>query len=336
VTQFTNQQPATSDTLGNATFTLPVPPQGEVLTGAMQVATAPAGAVFHATAADTDWGQWQGPALHSPVQTNPQVPIKVTATGLLPLTAYNLSFTTTVHASGTEPSVWPASTLTSPFVSQTLQGQINFSLASGGGFTNFGPYPTQGFASLRLTIPTVAGTVIGFIFWQDSTGANVATRSFVVNGPDSTTAFQTPHLGDFVVVNLTNSTGSPASGAIELAQTTETAAAFAGTDFDQVITTVNAGTNSDVLVPFTTFGGPAWIFINPGAATTWVARLDAVNAAGTRDQIGRWTDADLHGGSSIRENLIVPARPLVLNFNNTGGVNATTVVALVFDLWRVG
>lgn len=335
MTQFTEKQQATSDATGAISFTMTTAPPGLVLTGSISIPQAPSGAFFHCTAADDDWGTWAGPALHNPVQSNAQIPLAVTGTGLLPNTNYVCVFAGTQQSSGMEPAVWPTTTLTTPYSSVTLQPSQLFSFAGALSFFTFGPYPTQGFASLRLNVgsPIVAGQLLVDIRWTDADGNIVGERKAVVNEV-AQLSIQTPHLSDFVTVLVTSST--TLTSVIEVAQTTETAAAFAGNETQFGTQAVGGGATATLLAINMLFAGPAYFFLNPGGAATFTSHIYAKDSGGVLNQLCRFDQNDVTGSKVIKLNLIIPPWPILVDYTNGDAGSHTPVAALVMDGWRVG
>lgn len=342
MTQNTKPTQATSDANGKATFRFEPPPQGWVLTGSLSIPTAPSGATFQATAADVFWGAWSGPAQHSPVQINEAVPLIVQAAGLLPNTVYVAMLTGTQQPAGTEPAVWPSTTLTTPFVAQTLQ---DANVTIGASQTQqFGPFPTQGFSSLRLTInnPDNTLTYQVALTWSDLAGNTSGDQTFLIGGNQGSIAqLQQPHKGDFVTVQIVNNGGHAGAPFVYLANTTETAAYWVGDAFTEgdawESIPVGAGATSTLLTPSHIFGGPAQLFINAGGAATWHATIHATLLTGVDAQLYRFQNTDpafTSGEGTVP--LIVPAAPIHVDFTNATGGPVTPVLGLYFDAWRVG
>jgi hypothetical protein len=237
--------------------------------------------------------------------------------------------------------VWPVTSLTTPFATSTLQdGNVTIPAS---GVATFGPYPTQGFASLRITANN-PDNLLQFniaVTWADAKGNTSGDQEFALAGFQGSIAqTEQPHKGDFVTIQVQNAGGHSGSPFVYLANTTELAAYWVGDSFSEGTVweslPVPAGATSTLLTPSHIYGGPATMFINPGGAATWSARLFALLLTGTSAQIYRWSNADIATGANVIENVIVPPAPLHLDFTNGTGGSVTPVVGLYCDTWRAG
>lgn len=343
MTQFTEKQPAKSDATGAISFTMTTAPPGLVFTGSLSIPSAPSGAFFHCTAADDDWGTWAGPALHNPVQSNQQVPLVVTGTGLLPNTQYVCIFAGTQQPDGFEPAVWPTTALTTPFATTTLQDGNTAPIAASGVAT-FGPYPSQGFASLRLTInnPDNLLQYNVAITWTDAHSNTVGSQTFAISGFQGSIAqTQQPHKGDFVTVSVQNIGGHAGSPFLYLANTTELAAYWVGDSFSEGTVweslPVGAGVTSTLLFPSLIFAGPASLFVNAGGAATWHITVHATLLTGSDAQLYRIGNGDAGFTSGEGTTMVMlPPAPIHVDFTNGSGGSVTPVLGLYMDTWRVG
>lgn len=98
---------ATPDATGSATFSFAMTPNGQTWQGTLNCATAPDTAVFTATAGADNFGTFRGANSWGPIQVSNQQTLSVTATGLIPLTPYLISFIGTATTSGTPVNVYP-------------------------------------------------------------------------------------------------------------------------------------------------------------------------------------------------------------------------------------
>lgn len=112
---------AMSSPTGTATFTFLAPAAGEVWSGTLAAPSAPTSAAFVATVGTVQWAQWAGAATAGPVQMFVQQALQVTATGLLPLTEYQVNLIGTRDTDGLPAPLWPDPTTSSAV---TLVGPI--------------------------------------------------------------------------------------------------------------------------------------------------------------------------------------------------------------------
>src|SRR5271166_2480488 len=159
---------ATATSAGTATFTFDSPPIGFTWTGTIAAPNAPASAGFVASVGLQQWCQWAGEATAGPVQLFANQQLVVSASGLIPGTAYQV-----VLIGGEDPTtnppaaVWPDPTTSNAV---TLAGAVPLGgpyLAQPSGFGPTIPVPgavrtllclLQGTGPSAITLVTVATT----------------------------------------------------------------------------------------------------------------------------------------------------------------------------------
>lgn len=209
----------------------------------------------------------------------------------------------------------------------------------------YGPFSTLSAAGVRFSIVAQLGTTVPLLVQLEEpvvAGPTAAGHNFVLPGQSAAfAAFVSPVIGDELTIVLSANAGSDVGVIIAASLVTTPLAAFGtptvfgNTDgLYQASFAVGGGGTADLLTPLGIYAGPASLFLNPGGAATWTARLQSQSAVGVWTQIGRWTQADLLGASAIRENVTIPPAPIRLQYDNGTGAPTTPVASLTYDYWR--
>jgi hypothetical protein len=179
VQPFTYPSIVTSDASGNATFSWPTIPLGQIWIGSFSCPSAPYTAQFTAYNNQNEQFSWQSSNNPGSLRAVTNMTIEVEATGLVPKTLYTMNWVGYATTSGHAPQVVPESH--TDVVIATNQGGLQGSFVKITGFANVLPGPQTGFAYRIHSVTTLnsgfAATADGSVELTD-TGTTPSSTVF--------------------------------------------------------------------------------------------------------------------------------------------------------------
>ena len=343
VQSYQDVQQATTDGLGNISFTFPNR-AAQNLAAVATIAILEAGQSGQFTVTSdsgaSTWGPWTGCQPFGPVTWAMNGPLQISGTGLLPNTIYTaqtIGYTNNVDL--VAPTAPVPTGVTALHGSDTM---INMNteatlISLGSTPITFGGFPTVSWAGMRVSVTLYSGGPVALnATWNDPTNVALMAQRVYTLGPTCQYLEVTqPHLGDLLFLTLFNDSGSPAVVGITATHTSQPVAGYGGPE-DVYYWTNAATVNGQIIIaPTAVYGGPASFQCYPPVSpTAWGITIEAQNPTGSWDSLVTINNSNTAAGA-LPINFIVPARPIRVVAGTAGGT-APFIASLAYDLSRRG